>query len=244
MREKILKYSLMQPYFMFPKENYESILCELINKTCLCSRFDEKFFLCTSQSNGEDDVYTESKRYSLDFKMMIAQNMAQFLNETKNEYVKIGNAIVSYGKNSSPREVISLYPACKNINKEKLENLKTQSDKIAKYIKHFFYTVLSKNKNILIFLPSYFIINTSSSTDEYEIEVLLQQMFLNLKYIKEFRDEYAKNKDTFFVFVIKNEINKSKFFILSEFMDNKLNFIGKVNFYELESVNRCKPDFY
>ena len=69
-------------------------------------------------------------------------------------------------------------------------------------------------------------------------------MFLNLKYIKEFRNEYAKNKDTFFVFVIKNEINKSKFFILSEFMDNKLNFIGKVNFYELESVNRCIPDFY
>ena len=52
-------------------------------------------------------------------------------------------------------------------------------------------------------------------------------MFLNLKYIKEFRNEYAKNKDTFFVFVIKNEINKSKFFILSEFMP-----IGKYSHYE------------
>ena len=79
--QPVIEYTFLEHYYISPKERYESILCELINHSSAFTKIGGgSFEQIKIQNSSQPDVIVPTSGYSLDFKLMISESLAEFRN--------------------------------------------------------------------------------------------------------------------------------------------------------------------
>lgn len=185
----VVQYSFLQYFYYGDTKISESILCECVNKSAKMKAIGGgEFKRITKQAHGENDAETDT--YRLDFKLMVSSSLAEFQGiSSAKVYEPIeGVRMLSPGKQTSQR-VVLLLNACRNINREKLDDCKKMNDAASKEVVRFFEKTLKKPKNLFIFLPAY----VSSVNQELPISeqynIIQKDLSDTLGYIFDYRQE-------------------------------------------------------
>ena len=167
----VIEYSFMPHYYIATKETYESYICDCINK---CENFNKlvggNFQKIDSQHNGQPDAISNETSYSIDFKLMISNSLAEFRSiSCSRVYEPVpGMKMLCPGKKTK-QNVVLMPNACRNIDKDQLARHRISTDPISKAVVYFFDNVINTPKNILIFLPLF--ISTVDKTIPFEQQI-------------------------------------------------------------------------
>lgn len=234
----VVQYNFWQYFYYGDTQIYELILCECINKSEKMRAIGGgEFTRITDQPHGQNDA--EAEKYSLDFKLMVSSSLAEFQSVSSNKvYEPIeGVRMFSGGKQTSQR-VVLLLNACRNINREKLDDYKNMKDAASKEVVRFFEKTLKKPKNLFIFLPAY----VSSVNQELPIpeqyNVIQKDLSDTLGYIFDYRQEHQPRYDTYFSYVANIPSIKKFDIVITTFTQDGLLEIDRVNMFSLKTVQQ------
>ena len=234
----VIEYSFMPHYYIATKDIYESYICDCINK---CENFNKlvggNFQKITSQCSGQPDAISNETSYSIDFKLMISNSLAEFRNISRSRvYEPVpGMKIFCPGKKTK-QNVVLMPNACRNIDKDQLAQHRTSTDPISKAVVYFFDKVINTPKNILIFLPLFISTVDKSIPLEQRIDLSKTEFSDTLKYIFEYRNEHHSAHDTYFMYIINDEKNRKFYFVLCEFTSSGLTILDIIDMFSIPSV--------
>lgn len=128
----VIKFDFLEHYYIEKKERYESILCELINRSPAFNKIGGGAFQQISvQNEGQPDVIAPASGYSLDFKMMISQTLAEFRNLSKPRFVEISPGVKAQQAGRKVTQEAVIFPsAIRNITEEQLIKYRKENDRI------------------------------------------------------------------------------------------------------------------
>ncbi len=243
--QPIIKYNLMQHYFIQNKEIYEPVLCDLLNHSAMVRQFGS-FSHIPKQSKGQPDAVSETG-YEVDFKLLISEDMCEFRNLSQPKIQEISPGVICTSSSKIEGEqktVVSLLNALRGMNEDKLADVRQKNDKISKAITHFFNDVISVEKNIMIFIPLY--LNTVS--DELSIQdkeiIISKELYDQNIFIYEFRKNNYTGYDTYLIY-IEGFLSswKQADFVISKFSETDLSIIDRVQMFSLNEVKQLY-DYY
>lgn len=234
----VVQYAFLQHFYYGDTQIYESILCECINRSEKMREIGGgEFARITDQRHGQNDA--ETNKYSLDFKLMVSSSLAELQSvssEKVYEPIK-GVRMISGGKQTSQR-VVLLLNACRNINREKLDDCKKMNDAASKEVVRFYEKTLKKPKNLFIFLPAY----VSSVNQELPIpgqyNAIQKDLSDTLGYIFDYRQEHQPKYDTYFSYVVNIPSIKRFDIVITKFTTEGLLELDRVDMFSLKTVQR------
>ncbi len=241
----IIKYSLMQHYFIQKDTIYESLLVELLNHSAFTQKYGH-FTYIPKQPSSEPDAVSDNK-YEVDFKLLISGEMAEFRNLTQPIIQELAPGVKAI---SSPRlkdkdeTVITLFNALRSMNEEKLYAARQNTDDVSNAITHFFDKVISKKKNIILFIPLYLDAVDEELTIKEKEKAIAREIYEQNKFIYDFRRKHFNGYDTYLIYVEKFSFSwKEAVFVIAEFSENNLSIIDRVPFFSIDEVKKLY-DYY
>ena len=243
MNEPLLKYTVLENKYISNKDVYESVLCDCLNQCPnMIEMVGSEFCLIKEQSNGQSDIRADKSEYEIDFKMMIAESYKEFLDRTAPITVEIVPGVKIYSLPPKlSKKVLLLWNYCKDMTDERLEQFRHQKDMDAKNVVHFFDKVINCPKNILIFMPIYFETIQNVLLNEKQFEIALEELSSSTKYVFDFRSTNQNGYQTFLVYLQKVS-NNEIYFVISEFTEQGLRLIDRVNMFSLKTVLQIKEE--
>lgn len=240
MENAILQYDLFPHYYISNKDTYESIMCECLNKSEKMSNlYGGKFSRIVDQYNKQPDVISENSGYEIDFKMMISESLKEFQSRTAPIVQEIAPGVNTFHYPPQlKKKVLLILNCCKNIDENRLQHFRKQKDMEAKAVTHFFDKVINTNKNILLFIPVFFSTVDQSFSSKKQYEIILNEISTTTSYIYDYRFKNCNGFDTFIVYAVNISTKQEFNFIIAKFTSEGLEFIDKVQFFSLESVQK------
>ena len=234
----IIEYTFLQHFYISPKETYEKILCECINKgQGLKEKCGGNFVAVSDQSHGECDAVVPSTDYGLDFKLMISETLAEFLSITRPQLKEIAKGVtVTCCCDPITANVVLLPNACRNLTEERLNKYRKGHDKLSKAVVHFFDETLNTAKNILLFLPLYVTTVDKTKRTNERFAAIDAEFSDTLQYIHTYRNTKHPGLDTYFVYIVNVEKTRKSSFVISQFTTEGLRTLDVINMYSLNSV--------
>lgn len=219
--DKIIIYNLNN--FGLLDKGYELYLREFINNSSYFVNNYGNFFAPETECHGEDDANSESG-YSLDFKRFISQDECKFrhYNKMPDRYI-----IRESDTFNRTRGHFDMFRCMKNLSFEDLEkikkhNFKFQNQLYQRETEHMVERLLTKHKNIMLYMPKIIESNDIRGTIDF--------INRNLSSMLKFRKKYV-NKDLYFSFIFTKNIKKKNTykFIVLKYMDGRLAFIDCIS---------------
>lgn len=241
----VIKFDFLEHYYIEKKERYESILCELINRSPAFNRIGGGAFQQISvQNEGQPDVIAPASGYSLDFKMMISQTLAEFRNLSKPRFVEISPGVKTQQAGREVTQEAVIFPsAIRNITEEQLIKYRKENDRISKSIVHFFDEVLNVSKHILIFLPLYVSTVDKTQPSNIQFDQILTEFSDTLQYIHTYRSLNQSDFDTFFAYIVRTTKTRKPSFVIARFADSGLCLLDTVDMFSLHAVSNLFDEF-
>ena len=254
MNKNELKFKRLSPVFYVtdfvknePLCDYEIYLRELLNKSAYFKNLSNgtEYREPESESNGEYDAI--SQFYSIDFKLVESTTIIEANSQFSYSISNIGSGVTSFGPSAKSGETIGtvLYVALRTIeNFEQIDEIiKTHN----KYIKleqrnehqiesiinvdlNKYFKLLSKDKNILLYLPYEFYVD--GIVDDSEMIIYIRDALFN-DYGLSFKYRYEKlsDKDTYICCIYKNGL------IIYRYDDNNLFYVDRISLDESSTYN-------
>lgn len=237
----VIEYRLLEHYYIENKDVYEPILVELLNKSKLKKDYGD-FKWIKNQSCRQPDAVSE-QGYSVDFKLLISQDMCEFRNLTKLKKIKIDTGgFFVVGSETKEATVVSLFNALRAIDEAKLIKMRTEIDKFSKAVVHFFDKVISKEKNIVLFNPLYLDTIDKDLSEKDKFTVILNELSETTRFIYQFRSSNYPNCQTYFIYIISRRKITDHIFVISQFTSEGLKVIDTVNVFELNTMIKLYND--
>ena len=235
--ENILHLKILEPQFIIKRFvngdeeicDYEKYLTELINQCPnFMSGFSSPFEQIKEQSNGEPDAI--SGNYGIDYKLVASTSTLQSSSILSSQILKKpdGRIIYSVSKKTDGKiEATRLHAALRKKSTNELKRIieKKHQNSIEKDITQFL-NKLKIKKNILLFFPFIFWYDPPYPDIKDGISEMLNALKNDFKCSFQYRQEEAKDFDTFFAtiyqksFVLTKVIGDS--FLLLDIIDLKL----------------------
>lgn len=232
MQKKLLIYHSLKPKLYLRKEIYEKYILEIVNAS---TYFTQKYGIFEKpilENNGQCDAI--SNVYSLDFKRMLARDLCEIENLSRDVLIDLGNGgfgCVRHKSDLKNTNATLLLNAIKDKTLIEVENIinSKQKNQVEREIAYFFSNVINVKKNILIYVPARFEVNKETRLDN-NLNIVLNEFSKTLFSIGEFRCKYQKNYDTYLIFLFEEN------FVLCKF-DNR-NLVFK------DLINKNRSQFY
>lgn len=243
MNDSLLKYIVLENYYIASKVVYEPILCECLNSSSkMIELSGGRFSLVLEQNNKQPDVRAENTGYEIDFKMAIAESYKEFLSRTAPIIQEIAPGVKAFCPQPKlTKKVLLLWNCCRNMSEEKLHQLRSQNDMESKNVCHFFDKVINCSKNILLYLPICFETVREDLTAEEQIETIFRELSDTTQFIFEFRANQQSVFDTYLVYLVRTSKN-SQYFVISKFTESGLYYIDNVDMFSLESISKLRAN--
>ena len=243
--EPVIRFDFLEHYYIEKKERYESILCELINLSPAFQKIGGGSFSQVSiQNKSQPDVIASASGYSLDFKMMISQTLAEFRNLSKPHFVEIFPGVKVHQAGKKVKQKAVFFPsAIRDITEEQLQQYRSEKDQLSKSIVHFFDKLLNISKNILIFLPLYVSNVETSLPSDVQYERIFNEFSTTLQYIHTYRSLHQFGFDTFFVYIVKDTKNRKTSFVITQFTNTGLCLLDTIDMFSLTTVRNLFDKF-
>jgi len=240
----VLQYNFFPHYYIETKDVYETILCECLNQSKkTVSLFGGKFSRITNQENKQPDVIADTSGYEIDFKMMISEQLKEFQSRTSPIAQELAPGVKSYSYPPSlKKKVVLLWNCCRNIDDNRLKELRNKRDMESKAVTHFFDKVINQDKNILLFIPVFFSTIDKNLCPEDQFKAIFQEISSTTSFIYEFRNKNKSGFDTFIIYAINIPQNKELSFVISKFTSNGLELIDTVRFFSLATTQQLSLD--
>lgn len=219
--DKIIIYNLNN--FGLLDKGYELYLREFINNSSYFVNNYGNFFAPETECHGEDDANSESG-YSIDFKRFISQDECRYRRKHSipDRYIIRENDTFNRTHGH-----FDMFRCMKNLTLEDFEKIKKhkynfKNKLYQKEIENMTQRLLTKHKNIMLYMPKIIESNDIRGTIEF-INRSLDSML-------RFRKKYV-NKDLYFSFIITNNVKKKNTYkcIVLKYMDNRLAFVDCIN---------------
>lgn len=241
----IIKYDFIEHYYIANKNRYESILCELIN---LSSSFRKigggTFEQITRQNNSQPDVVATKNGYSLDFKMMISQSLAEFRNLSMPNVVEMLPGVRIHQPKKKIEQKAVIFPnAIRDITEDQLQTYRQGKDKASKSIVHFFDEKLNIPKHVLLFLPLYVSTLDKTLPSNLQFEQIKRDFSDALQYLYSYRNSNQPGLDTFFVYIVKIHQMRKFSFVITQFTDSGLHVLDTIEMFSLNTVQQLYAEF-
>lgn len=251
MQTTSLQYGFLEYFYYGNKKNYEKILCECLNASPAMKKIGGGTFSLVEQQHDKQDDVT-ALNYSLDFKLMISQSLAQFQSiiTPKANIDKHGISHLVPGK-SCKQKAVFLLNMCRNINETLLTEYRIKAqgsdhnhkDKPYKEIVYFFDKTLNTPKNLLLFFPAYIETVDFSLTKAQQFSSIHNELSHTLKYLFEFRKAQQPNYDTYFVYIVSVHNCCNFFMVINQFSDSELILLDYVDYFSLSTVRNIGKQY-
>lgn len=243
--QPIIKYDFLEHYYIASKHEYEGILCELINRSSAFIKIGGGIFeQIKIQNSSQPDVIVPTSGYSLDFKLMISESLAEFRNLSKPHVVEMvpGVKIHQPGKKIKQKAVI--FPnAIRDITEEQLTSYRKEKDVASKSIVHFFDKKLNIPKHIFLFLPLYVSTVDKTLSPDLQFDLIRKDFSDTLQYIHSYRNMNQPGFDTYFVYILNIAKIRKLSFVLTQFTDSGLCVLDTVDMFSLKTVQHLFNKF-
>ena len=243
--QPVIEYAFLEHYYISPKERYENILCDLINHSSAFTKIGGgSFEQIKIQNSSQPDVIVPTSGYSLDFKLMISESLAEFRNLSRPRIVEMvpGVKIHQPGKKIKQKAVI--FPnAFRDITEEQLQGYRQEKDVASKSIVRFFDKNLNISKNILVFLPLYISSVDQTLSPDLQFELIRKDFSDTLQYIHSYRSTNQPSFDTYLVYIVNIPRIRNYSFVLTQFTDSGLCVLDTVDMFSLKTVQHLFDEF-
>lgn len=231
-----LQYGFLEYFYYGNTKDCERILCDCLNQSSRMKQIGgSEFKLISEQHNRQNDV--EALEYSLDFKLMVSESLAEFQSLSTKKAYEIEKGVYAFtpGKRIQQKAVM-LLNMCKSLTKEKLSNYRLKTDKASRSTVRFFDGILDTPKNLFVFFPAYIqTIDQSLPADE-QYSLIQNELSETLKYIYIFRKERQPSFDTFFAYITNIPFDYKFTMVINSFTESGLQELDKVDYFSLPSV--------
>lgn len=241
----VLKYDFLEHYYIAPKDRYEKILCECLNRSDILREIAGGYFEQEIiQNKGQPDVYVPSSGYALDFKLMISKSLAEFRSLSSSSMVEVFPGVRIHQAGKKIQQKVVLFPnAIRNITEDQLREYRQEKDIVSKAITHLFDNILSTPKHILLFLPLYISTSDEMLSSALQLEQSRKEFSNTLEYIYTYRKSNHPDLDTFFVYILKNIPERECYFVITQFTETGLKTLESVDMFSLKTVRKIHDEF-